>query len=631
MKKVLLALCLFIAGNKVIAQQQNYDASLIPKELLQNANAVIRNEQTTVEVKDLTSVVYHIKKAITILNKNGDSMAPIIIGHDQFKTLKSIKGVIFSADGKQTGKFGESNFEDVSGYDGFSLFNDIKVKHFTPAAEGYPYTIVYELEFQLKQSLYFYDWEPAGVGLAVENASYTFTCKPDFNIRYKEIHMPVKAQITDQGGLKVYSWQLSNVKAARAETYGSAELSKVKIAPEDFGYGGMKGMFNSWETLGRWEYDNLLKNRDDLPVETIVHIKEMVAGINDPKLKAKKIYEYMQQRTHYVSVQIGIGGYQPFLASDVDKLNYGDCKALVNYTHSLLLAANIPSYYCVVTAGRGQKVSMMKDFPSMDQGNHTILCLPFKSDTTWLECTSQQLPFGFLSSFTDDRTVLACTPEGGKLLHTPKYTATDNQQTRKANFTIDDKGTLAGSMETIFKGAEYDSREWAVHDSPSEQEKGIKGIYPVNNLEVKKLEFKQDKGIQPVTTEDVTFSDREFASINDGKVYFSVNPVNRSRITLRHERDRLTEVKIVRGYTNDDELSYTLPPGYHFDSKNLNISINKPYGSYSASITVNGGQLIYKRKFQFIDGTYSKDTYQDMVDFYQDVADADDYTVGLVK
>ncbi len=40
----------------------------------------------------------------------------------------------------------------------------------------------------------------------------------------------------------------------------------------------------------------------------------------------------MQGKTHYISIQVGIGGYQPFLASDVDRLNYGDCKALVN-TH----------------------------------------------------------------------------------------------------------------------------------------------------------------------------------------------------------------------------------------------------------------------------------------------------------
>ena len=34
----------------------------------------------------------------------------------------------------------------------------------------------------------------------------------------------------------------------------------------------------------------------------------------------------MQGKTHYISVQVGIGGNQPFLAAEVDKQNYGDCK-----------------------------------------------------------------------------------------------------------------------------------------------------------------------------------------------------------------------------------------------------------------------------------------------------------------
>jgi hypothetical protein len=40
-------------------------------------------------------------------------------------------------------------------------------------------------------------------GLAVEKSSFTFACKPDFNIRYKEINMPAKVNIgTTKDGLK---------------------------------------------------------------------------------------------------------------------------------------------------------------------------------------------------------------------------------------------------------------------------------------------------------------------------------------------------------------------------------------------------------------------------------------------
>jgi hypothetical protein len=631
MKKLLFVICCLITGNKAIAQQ-NYDVSLISKDILPYANAVIRSEETKVDIKDLDNVVYHITKAVTILNKNGDNMARIVLEHDKFKTIRFIKGAIYNEAGKQTGKFNERDFEDVNPFDGYSLFNDYKVEHYTAAATGYPYTIVYELEFQVKQSLYFYDWEPGAVGLAVENASYIFTCKPGFNIRYRELHLPAKVQTsTSTAGLQVYTWQLNNIKAARSEAYGSAQLAKVKIAPEKFSYAGMPGSFKSWDELGKWEYDNLLVNRDALPAETIAHIQEMVEGINDPKLKAKKIYEYMQQRTHYISVQIGIGGFQPFLASDVDKLNYGDCKALVNYMYSLLKIAGINSYYCVVTAGRNQKTSMIKDFPSMNQGNHAILCLPFKNDTTWLECTSQQIPFGFLGSFTDDRTVLACTPQGGRLLHTPKYTADDNLESRKASFTINDAGILTGSMVTTFKGTEYEERQWAIDDSQEERIKGIRRVYPINNMEVEQLEFKQDKSQQPVTTENIKLTARDYASVNDGKVYFMLNSVNRLNEPPRQIRNRQTNVRIIRGYTSEDEITYVLPKGYHLDNKPLNINLSKPFGSYMATITINGDQLIYKRRFQLKGGTYNKDNYQDLVDFYQDAYDADNFNVTLVK
>jgi len=338
----------------------------------------------------------------------------------------------------------------------------------------------------------------------------------------------------------------------------------------------------------------------------------------------------MQSKTHYISVQIGIGGYQPFLAFDVDKLNYGDCKGLVNYTQALLKAANIDSYYCVVNSG-DRKVSMRSDFASMDQGDHIILCLPFKNDTTWLECTSQRIPFGYLGDFTDDRLVLACTPDGGKLMHTPKYAAAGNLQVRKANFTINEKGELAGEMATTFRGAQYDNREYLIEEARVEQNKMIQKVYPINNLTVKNLELKQDKGLQPVTTENIRLEATEYAANDNGKFYFAINSVNRAGEPPHDVRNRRNDVYINDGYTDDDEISYTLPTGYHSFKSPLFVSLDKPFGKFRATMTIKDGRLIYKRHLQVIDGTYSKDLYQDLVDFYQAVQEADHYSVYLVK
>src|ERR1700733_8466327 len=464
MMKQAFSILLLVAGFTGVRAQQNYEVGLIPKELLTHANSVVRDEETSIEVKDMDNAVEHVKKAVTVLNTNGDENAHIVIYYDKGDVVKSVKGVVYNEFGKQTAKFSESDFSDVSVGDGFSLFESARVKHYLPAVTEYPYTIVYEYEVKSKQTLTFNAWRPIdNFDESVEKSSFVFSCGRDFNVRYKALNIDSKV-VTGINPDKdnTYSWQVNNVKAIKHEPlspYYRNFMPLVQVVPQKFTYYGIDGSFTDWTSLGKWIYDKLVAARQQLPQETIDHVREITKDITDPKLKAKKIYEYMQHKTHYVSVQIGLGGYQLFLASDVAHKNYGDCKALVNYTQALLKAVDIDSWYCIVEAGSDYKVNMQSDFASMDQGNHIILCLPFKNDTTWADCTSQTIPFGYLGDFTDNRTVLACTPGGGKLLQTPEYGADVTIKSRAASFTIDADGTLSGTMSTTFKGTYYDYRD----------------------------------------------------------------------------------------------------------------------------------------------------------------------------
>jgi len=615
--------------------QQNYDASLIPKELTSYATAVIRTSDESTEVKDLGTTVYRLKKVVTVLNKNGDDHAEIVVWYNKSNVIKSIRGAIYNSFGKQTGKFSDKDFEDVSAASNASLFEDSRIKRYQPAVIVYPYTVEYELEIRSKQSLNLSDWEPiTGTGVAVEHSTYKFICKPDFTINYVDINTPEKAVAgTDAQGLKTYTWQIANLKALRPEPYSpDAEryLPLVKIAPQNFEYEGIPGSFTNWKELGAWVYNKLLLNRDGLPPETIAKVKELTAGIIDPKLKAKKLYEYMQQKTRYVSVQVGIGGYQPFLASDVDRTSYGDCKALVNYTHALLKAAGIESWYCVVKSG-SRKRSFMPEFASMDQGDHVILAVPFKSDTTWLECTSQTIPFGFLGDFTDDRLVLACTPEGGKILHTPKYSAGLNMTHRTGDFTIDTNGDLSGNMITKFEGTDYDTRDYLINEAYTEQVKKIKQAYPISNLNIDKLSFQKADDKNLATVETIKLQARDFAPLNSGKYYFKVNLANRNHGIPDDVRNRRTDVYINRGYVEEDEISYLIPDGYKPEKDALNKQLDKPFGKYIITSRVEGKKLIFKRRLQMNDGTYPKDEYENLVDFLKTVSMYDDYTMVLTK
>ncbi|GAB3926346.1 hypothetical protein GCM10028827_17180 [Mucilaginibacter myungsuensis] len=619
----------------IVYAQQNYDVALIPKPLLPYATAVVRNCDESIEVKGLDNTIYRIKQATTIMNKNGDDHAQIVVWHNKGNVIKYIKGVVYDAGGKQIGKFTEKDFDDSNAAGGENLFADSRVKHYRPSMIIYPYTVAYEYEVRSKQSLNLNDWEPnPGAGVSVEKSSFTVTTKGDFILRYKEINCPQKAETgTNAQGQNTYKWELTNLKAIRPEPYSPDPenyQTMVKLSPAKFSYEGIPGEYNNWKDLGKWIYDKLLTGRDKLPEETIQKVKQLTAGIADPKQKAKAIYNYMQQKTRYVSVQVGLGGYQPFLAADVDRNSYGDCKALVNYTQALLKVAGISSWYCVVKSGSWKK-SFDPDIATMGQGDHVILAIPFKNDTTWLECTSQIAPFGFLGDFTDDRLVLACTPEGGKLLHTPKYTSATNATIRKAVLDIDDKGNLRGNMNTSFTGTDYDTRYRFINSAYAEQVKNIKEIYPIPNFDVESLKLTRADDERAVSTEVIKLNSREFANTNSGKLYFKINLATRPGGVPKELRNRTTDVYINRGYVEEDEFTYTLPKGYKPDRTLSNTVLDKPFGKFTLTTKLDGDKLTYKRRLQINDGTYPKESYDELIEFMQAIADTDSETMVLAK
>ena len=55
-----IAACFFAVLTFAAKAQKSYDASLIPKDLLAYASSVVRDEEVTIEVKDLDNAIYHV-------------------------------------------------------------------------------------------------------------------------------------------------------------------------------------------------------------------------------------------------------------------------------------------------------------------------------------------------------------------------------------------------------------------------------------------------------------------------------------------------------------------------------------------------------------------------------------------
>ena len=626
------AIIILLLGLVQAAYTQNYSAAAIPKPLLTRAGAVIRNSETVIEVKALDEVFYRKKYAVTILNSSAVDEATIVLSYDKNSSIKSVKGTIYNEFGLPISKISEKSFQDRSSVSDFSLYEDDRVKYFSPARVSYPFTIEYEYEIRTRQSLYFPSWVPGNsTGVAIESSSLTFICPETFNLRHKEFNYDKPVKQSTISGTTTYQWDVNNISAIREEPFSPGYeqyLVTVMLAPQQFAFRNMKGSFSNWQEFGTWMSNSLLKDKDIIPENTKDYILELTKNIPDQKEKARKIYEFMQNKTRYISVQIGIGGYQPYPAAEVDRLGYGDCKGLVNYMQSLLKVAGIESYYTVVHAGSFKR-DMLADFASM-QGNHIILCLPFKNDTTWLECTDKYAPFGFLGDFTDDRNVVVCTPEGGKIMRTTKFPASDNKQIRTAKFKIDEKGSLNGTINTSFTGTQYDNHHVLLNEPYAEQLKKLPELYPLPNLKILSFDFTQNKGLAPETRETISLNSGNYGSITNNKLSFPLNTINKTH-PVKEVRNRVNPVCVTRGFYDEDMVSYEIPAGYKLNLAPHKKTINKIFGQYTADITMEGNTLTYTRKLTLHEGNYKAEQYQDMVDFFQAIADADSIQVFLTK
>ena len=62
---------------------------------------------------------------------------------------------------------------------------------------------------------------------------------------------------------------------------------------------------------------DLKSNRDALPANIKQKVHELTDHVNNTNEKIKLLYEYTQQNTRYISIQLGVGGWQPFDAKFV--------------------------------------------------------------------------------------------------------------------------------------------------------------------------------------------------------------------------------------------------------------------------------------------------------------------------
>ncbi|UFH53679.1 DUF3857 domain-containing transglutaminase family protein [Spirosoma sp. KNUC1025] len=630
---VLLAFCTI----QTAWAQTDYKATTIPATLKENAHAVVREHETVFTVKSIGEAQTYNRTVITVLDEQGDGQAKRTEWYDKLSKITNFEGALYDAGGKLIRKLKKADISDYSTYSDYNFFDDDRYKTASfPKQPSYPYTVEFIVETTERNLMAYPTWAPQNEEfLAIEHATFTVNMPANLALRYKERNLPNAAVVTTTtDGGKTFVWKLSNIPAVEFEPHSppvQEQLPVVYTAPTDFEVQDYKGKLTTWSDLGAF-YNSLNDNRDRIPDALRQQVIELTKNETTTAGKVRKLYSFLQSQTRYVSIQLGIGGWQTIEAEKVAMNKYGDCKALTNYMKALLKTVGVPSYPALVRAGDSEPDALI-DFPSF-QFNHVILCVPDKRDTLFLECTDGHNPMGYLSDFTGNRHALLILPAGSHLIKTPVYQPTDNRQLRQIVVNVTEQGDATADARTRFTGLQHDKYSAIIHNmSRDEQRSWLIKHTSIPAFELNTFALTEEPGAIPAATANLKLAIRRWATISGTRLFLPLNLMSAlgPAAPMTHPRKAPLKLGTEYDYDDSDTVTYQLPKGYTPEYQIEPVTISSKFGQYTAQLKLDGDRVIYTRHITMHGGTFPAAAYTEWVDFRKKVAKADRMQLVFVK
>ncbi len=601
-------------------------------KLIEGAHEMILSEETHFIIRDINQSSLSKKYLVCILDKYASNKNNLILHYDDFSKIREAKATVYNKNLEEIKSYKIKDFKDYSA-SGSNMASDSRAKLLTINERTFPYFIQVDYTIDHTGSLHYPRWiAQEDEKISVVSSQLTVESFLDEPFRF-HANIPANDSLIENKHFK-YTWRADSLPAFTWKSYSydaSDYTPMVLLAPGKFQMNGIVGDLSSWGSFGEWI--NLL-NKDQ---NTFTEIeKEQIRGLvdpNDSKLeKTKKIYQFLQDNTRYVSIQLGIGGWKPFETGFVHNNKFGDCKALSYYTLSMLREVGVDAFYTLIRAGRSAQ-EIKPNFPSA-HFNHAILTVPIGQDTIWLECTSQDNPFGYLGTFTSDRDALLIDGENSRIIHTRKYETFENSQNTVVNLTISREGVGNGHFRRTYHGIEVenDGLIHTIHKTEREKNEWFIDNHDWGDMSVHDLTLSELNGtIIPEANLSGSLELRNAASKMGDRMFF--NPFKFTNIDgiILPDTERQVPLEIRYPFSQSDSVTVSFDEVFYPERSISNDEIISDYGSYSVEVIQTENRYLFIRNFSLEKGVYLPSEYQDFKKFIESVHKADRQKLVLIN
>jgi alkylated DNA nucleotide flippase Atl1 len=218
--------------------------------------------------------------------------------------------------------------------------------------------------------------------------------------RIRERNLRFPRRTTESGGRRVYVWATADVpKPPEAEPF-AADSNDVSVT---ITVGSPVG----WGDVARW-YAGLAKDRYTVTPALEARLSEVVHGARTREDSLRAVYRWVAQDFRYVSVSLGLAGYQPRTPAAVLETKYGDCKDKATLFVALAQRMGFHAYPVLLNLSGGVDSSL----PTTQQFNHMIAAVERPGGYLYLDLTADAIPVGLLPPSEYGEFGLVVHPDG---------------------------------------------------------------------------------------------------------------------------------------------------------------------------------------------------------------------------
>ncbi len=459
-------------------------------------------------------------------------------------------------------------------------------------------------------------------GRLTRRSRYIVDTPAALDVRIKETNLSFRHRTSEVGGRRIYVWATSEVPKVEREPFAadSNAIDQLVTVAEP----------RTWADVARW-YSQLARDRYVTTPALDSSLASLVGPARTLEDSLRLVHRWVAQDFRYVSLSLGIGGFQPRLPAAVLQARYGDCKDKATLFITLAQRMGLKAYPVLLASSGG----IERDVPSAHAFDHMIAAVERPAGYLFLDLTSELTPLGSLPPAEQGEFGLVVHPDGrGEEVTFPTDSTTANRDVSTLTGDLSPDGVFSGRYVHVATGDQQYSlrRTFAAAMGPDERERLTRTVanlvFPGASGDSLELFDGRDLGAQPrvafvvrgaqVTSKSGT-SDILTVPLHN---YGAVKALAAELEGLGPRKYPIDVAAVAGPHVEEAQLTLTLPPGWRA-ALPPNVTARSAFGSYTAEYAQDGQALRIARRLVGRKGIESPDRIGELIAWLKDMGKDD--------